>query len=472
MQRLWKEILGSESRMPFAIALTPEPSREIELAWEAKSLNSDSAIANEDYSAGSGQIEFAANQTEQSLEIVVIGDNSAEFDETFTVELTLQAGGGKVINAAATGTILNDDSGISIANGSIIEGNSGEIEMEFELTLAPVSTQTVTVDWATALSNQDTASFDSDFETASDTLRFSAGESSKSIRVKVFGDTIPELAETFSIELSNPTAGIELLNSVATGTIQNDDYGLRISDATSVEGENGEITEMVFDVVLDPPLDNKAISVDWRTESITGEFAAGELDYLNANGTLIFNPNETQQSITIEIYDDVRVEPSEQFAITLFDPAISPPSEVQVGLIDATGLGTIEDNDVAELSVESASVREVENETIEMNFTVRLNPPYSQDFVVNWQATSEADDLAREKYDFRAESGELLFGAGEIEKTITVQVFDDDEVEPDETFTVIFTEQIADIAFINSKVKGTIRDNDKFLGRQVISVCS
>ena len=463
---------GSESRMPFAITLAPEPSREIEVMWEAKSINSDAAIANEDYSAGSGQIEFAANQTEQSLEIVVKGDNTAELDETFTVELILQAGGEKVINAAATGTILNDDTGISIADGSIIEGNSGEAEMEFELTLAPVSTQTVTVDWATALSNQDTATFDIDFETVSDTLRFSAGESSKSIRAKVFGDTIPELAETFSIELSNPTAGIELLNSVATGTIQNDDFGLRISDATSVEGENGEITEMVFDVVLDPPLDNKAISVDWRTESITGEFAAGELDYLNANGTLIFNPNETQQSITIEIYDDVRVEPSEQFAITLFDPAISPPSEVQVGLIDATGLGTIEDNDVAELSVESVSVREVENETIEMNFTVRLHPPYSQDFVVNWQATSEADDLAREKYDFRAESGELLFGAGETEKTITVQIFDDEEVEPDETFTVIFTEQIADIAFINSKVKGTIRDNDKFLGRQVISVAA
>ena len=463
---------GGSTRLPFSVTITPAPSRVVSLEWEVTSINSNSATANEDYRAETGQLEFAVNQTAESFNISIYGDDEAEVDETFTVELALQAGGGKIINAFATGTILNDDSGISISDGAVIEGNSGETEMEFVLTLAPVSTRAITVDWSTTLVVGDTATNDLDFESISETLRFSAGESTKTISVEIAGDQIPEIPETFSIELANPTAGIELLNSIATGTILNDDFGLRISDATILEGENGEVTEMVFEVVLDPPVVSEIVNVDWRTEPITDGFAAGDSDYLIANGTLIFNPNETQQLITIEIYDDNRAEQNEQFAISLFNPTTSPPSAVQIGFIDATGIGTIEDNDAAELSVESVSVDEVENETVEMIFTVNINPPYSQAIVVNWHASSEPDDLARAGFDFRAESGELLIEPGETSKSFSVQILDDDEVEPDETFTVSFSEQIDDIAFIESSVKGIIRDNDKFLGLRVISVAA
>ena len=461
---------GRDTRMPFTISITPAPDRELELEWEVSSMDTDSAIENEDYSAEVGQITFAQNQTEGIIEVVIIGDNVAELDETFTIELNLQAGAGKAINKVAKGTIENDDSGISIADATVVEGNSGQSEIRFIFTLAPVSNQLVSVDWSTALRNSNTATIDSDFEATRGTLRFAVGESLKFIRVKVFGDEIAELAETFSIELSNPTAGVELLNTVATGTIQNDDYGLRISNATSVEGQSGEITDMVFDVVLDPPLERETLRVDWRTESIFDENAAEDSDYLTANGTLFFNPNESQQSITVEIYDDIWVEQNEQFVINLSNPETLTPSEVQIGIINATGFGTIIDNDVAELSVENFPIREMENQTVEMNFTVRLNPSYDQDFVINWQASTTADDSARERFDFRAETGELLFAAGETEKTFSIQILDDEEVEPDETFTVSFSEQIDGIAFIEPNIKGTIRDNDTFVGLQVISI--
>ena len=445
---------GGNTRLPFSVTIEPTPGRVVNLEWEVSSLNPDSATANEDYRAETGQLEFAVNQTAESFNISIYGDDEAEFDETFTVELALQAGGGKVINALATGTILNDDSGISIADGEVIEGNAGESEMEFVLTLAPVSSRTITVDWSTTLVAGDSATIDADFVSTSETLRFSAGESTKTIRVAMIGDQIPEIPETFSIELLNPTAGIELLNSIATGTILNDDFGLRINDATGVEGESGEVTEMVFEVELDPPVVSETVNVDWRTEPIADGFAAGNSDYLIANGTLIFNPNETQQLITIEIYDDNRAEQNEQFAVTLFNPTTSSPSAIQIGFIDATGIGTIEDNDTAELSVESVSIYEVEIETAEMIFTVNINPPYSEAIVVNWRASSEPDDLARAGYDFRAESGELLIEPGETSKTFSVQILDDDEVEPDESFTVSFSEQIDDVAFIESSVKG------------------
>ena len=57
----------------------------------------------------------------------------------------------------------------------------------------------------------------------SGTLTFAQGETSKTITVQVTGDTVVEANETFSLVLSNPSAGYQLINSTATGTIFDDD---------------------------------------------------------------------------------------------------------------------------------------------------------------------------------------------------------------------------------------------------------
>lgn len=80
----------------------------------------------------------------------------------------------------------------------------------------------VTVDYATG---DGTASERSDYTTALGTLRFAAGETSKTIDVLVNEDSKVEGNETFTIALSSPTGGATLSCATAVATIQITDDG-------------------------------------------------------------------------------------------------------------------------------------------------------------------------------------------------------------------------------------------------------
>ena len=79
----------------------------------------------------------------------------------------------------------------------------------------------VTVDYATS---DGTASERRDYTTALGTLRFAAGETSKTVDILVNEDSYAEGDETFTVTLSNPTGGatISCLTAVATVTITDD----------------------------------------------------------------------------------------------------------------------------------------------------------------------------------------------------------------------------------------------------------
>jgi hypothetical protein len=66
------------------------------------------ALAKSDYTAASGTLTFPPGVWSQTITITVKTDRRREPDETFTVEL-LNAVGASVVDAVATGTILNDD---------------------------------------------------------------------------------------------------------------------------------------------------------------------------------------------------------------------------------------------------------------------------------------------------------------------------------------------------------------------------
>ncbi len=96
----------------------------------------------------------------------------------------------------------------------------------------------VTVDYSTA---NGTASERSDYTTAVGTLRFAAGETSKTIDILVNEDSFTEGNETFTVSLSNPTAGATISCLTAVATIQITDDGAEpttnaIDDATTFVG--------------------------------------------------------------------------------------------------------------------------------------------------------------------------------------------------------------------------------------------
>ena len=100
-----------------------------------------------------GTVEFNDSTTgrTEDIEVVIIGDDIPEFDDTFTVTLTEVSLGGQISKSTATGTIENDDgTGLRIADVSMDEGDSGKTDMTFTVEAIPPSSDEITFDWTTA----------------------------------------------------------------------------------------------------------------------------------------------------------------------------------------------------------------------------------------------------------------------------------------------------------------------------------
>src|SRR5205814_2216701 len=166
----------------------------------------DTASANSHYTSVLGQLSFAPGETTKTVTVSVTGDTTVEPDETFFVNLT-GAIGANIADNQGKGTIFNDDSvvvtpGITISDVSKAEGNSGTTPFVFDVLLSSPAAGNVTVNYATA---NGTATAGSDYTSASSTLTFLAGETSKQITVNVSGDTAVEPDETFFVNLSGAT---------------------------------------------------------------------------------------------------------------------------------------------------------------------------------------------------------------------------------------------------------------------------
>jgi hypothetical protein len=147
-----------------------------------------------------------------------------ESNETFLVTLS-GAVGATLADSEGVGTIANDDTppvpSISIADVSVVEGNRNSKRMTFTIVISSASTQSITVRYATA---NGTATSGSDYSSTSGTARISAGRTSTTFDVTIFGDRTVELNETLFVNLSN-AVNATIGDNQAVGTIVNDDGG-------------------------------------------------------------------------------------------------------------------------------------------------------------------------------------------------------------------------------------------------------
>ena len=164
-----------------------------------------------------------ANTDEATFTITVFGDTTPEPDETALVQIQNPSGGATIVDANATGTILDDDGPprIAITGDSLHEGCEGTTTATFSVDLSTPQVSTVTVNFTTA---NGTATAGSDYQPTSGTVTFAPGNTSQTIEVSVLGDTVLEPDETFTVNLSGASPGsVTILTPSATGTILNDD---------------------------------------------------------------------------------------------------------------------------------------------------------------------------------------------------------------------------------------------------------
>ena len=200
---------------------------------------------------------------------------------------------------------------LRIGDATVTEGNTGTRTVTFTVTLSAPSSQPVTVAYATG---NGTAAAGSDYQTASGTLTFAPGETTKTISVLVSGDRLGEANETFVVTLTGATDAT-LADGQGVGTLVDDEPRVSIGDVTKAEGKKGQTTLFTFTVTLSAAYD-QAVTMSFRT--VNGTATTGNGDYVARSGTITFLPGETTKTITIEVKGDSKREANESFALDLF----------------------------------------------------------------------------------------------------------------------------------------------------------
>ncbi len=438
---------SSTTSLTFTVSLSPASATQVTVNYA--DAGTGTATSGTDYTAlaSSTTLTFAAGTSSQTITVSVTGDTTYEADETVVLTLSGASAGTNITTASGTGTIANDDPGLSIDSPSVVEGDGGSVNLVFTVTLAPASSSQVTVNYADAGTGTATSGTDYTALAASTTLTFAANETSKTITVSVTGDTINEPDETVIITLSS-ASGADIVTASGTGTItDNDTPNFSIDSPSVVEGDNGSVN-LTFTVTLNPA-SYQPVTVDYAQ---TGGTAISGTDYTAvAAGMLSFAAGTASQTITVSVTGDTMYEASETVIITLSNASSG------TNIATASGTGTIANDDQG-LLIDSPSVAEGDSGTVNLAFTVTLDPAAATQVTVNYADTGSG--TATSGTDYAAiGGGTLTFSAGETRKTIAVSVRGDTADEADET-VVIALSNASGASIVTARGTGTITDND------------
>ena len=403
----------------FTVSLSVASSQSITVDYATAN---GTAISGSDYQSASGTVTFSAGVTTQPVDVTIDGDVIDEINENFFVNLS-NASNATIADNQGEGTILDDDAAptISINDVSVTEGNSGTVTAGFTVSLSAASSQSITVDYATA---NGTATSGSDYQSASGTVTFSAGVTTQPVDVTVNGDVVDENNENFFVDLSN-ASNATIADNQGEGTILDDDAAptISINDVSVTEGNSGTVTAG-FTVSLSAA-SSQSITVDYSTANGT---ATSGSDYLSASGTVTFSAGVTTQPVDVTVNGDVIDENNENFFVDLSNAS-------NATIADNQGEGTIldDDNSVLSLSINDIEIIEGNGESVIAAFTVSLSAVTDQKVGVAYKTS---DGTATGNVDYRSISGELVFLPGETTKIIEILIRSDLEFEEDETFFV------------------------------------
>lgn len=310
---------------------------------------------------------------------------------------------------------------LTIADQSVTEGNSGTTNAVFTVTLAPPSSQTVSVFYETVAG---TAVANNDYNTTSGQLTFTPGQTTQTITVTVNGDTNDESDETFTVVLSS-ASNADIIDGEATGTIVDDDGlgSLTINDQTVTEGTSGT-KNAVFTVTLSPAAAS-AVTVNYATANDT---ANAGTDYVANSGQLTFSPGQTSKTITVTVNgDNIDEGSSEAFFVNLSGAS-------GANIADSQAVGTITDDETAVISLSyGPQITEGDSGTKTAVFTVTLTYPASFPITVDYATEDGFGDTGADAgSDYEATSDTLTFSPGIDSLPINVTIYGDTDAEPDE----------------------------------------
>jgi len=336
---------------------------------------------------------------------------------------------------------------LSIADATIVEGDSGTRQLNFTVSLSAPATSTVAFLPSTA---EGTASAGVDYLPNNWTVYIPAGQSSTTVAVDIVGDSTVEADESFNFYIDSAN-GVRIADGRAIGTIVNDDVppppSISVGDVVISEGNSG--TKLAtFTATLSAPA---ASTVSFDIATANGTALAGS-DYVAASQTGLSIPaGSTSKSFTVVINGDGVVEPNETFLVNLGNVSGATVAAGQA-------ICTITNDDTyPSLSIGDVSISEGNTGTTLATFTLTLSAvaasPVSYDI-----ATVDGTAVAGSDYIGRSLTGQVI-PTGASSATFTVAINGDTAVEANESFQVNVGNVVGAVV-ADGQAVGTINNDD------------
>ncbi|MCA9082800.1 MAG: hypothetical protein KDA81_02035, partial [Planctomycetaceae bacterium] len=360
---------GGTTNFTFQVALTNAVQGGFSIGYTTS--DGTATLADGDYTDNDGTLNFAGSASEsRTITVSVTNDDIVENHETFSVQLANTVGNVAfgvdtadftISGGPVTGTIQNDDTAtLSISNISATESN---LNQTLQATVTLNKAVQGGFDVAYALNPGSAES--TDVSVAGALLSFSgtAGEQ-HTIDVTIVGDTIVEDNETFDVTLGDVTNTSSVQDAsittgaVSSGAINNDDKAtLSINDVTVNEAA-GTATFTISSTNASESALGVSVGLSHGTTS------AGDVVLNSTSATIAGDQTSTSTTVTVAITDDLRVEGTETYSLTISAATYNGTADASRAAIgDATGAGTVIDNDNATISFNAAGSSISENET-------------------------------------------------------------------------------------------------------------
>ena len=371
-----KSIVEEGESAMFLVELSGRVASVVQVSYST-GADDDTAAAGtgKDYTAATGKLTFAANETSKTVEVATLEDDLNEGNETFTLKISAPdpaVAGVSLGTSSATGTITDTDALSVSVTADQTSVNEGETAT-FTVTLPEDSTSTaeVVVNYEVGGS----ATGGEDYTEPSQTLAIAAGAASGTISIVTLEDQILESDQTVTVTLESAASSgrpvtvdmteavVTIVNTTTGGFVLKDPASeangntanVQVSPTTrrSVAAEEaGQAVEVIrkntvvactFPCILEGTSATRAVKLEdehdnavrlglgetvvasYRTSDRTA--TAGD-DYTALTGTLTLTYDNTKTDdvlpeITFETKEDSLEEDDETFRFTI-DPANLP----------------------------------------------------------------------------------------------------------------------------------------------------
>ena len=415
------------------------------------------------FTASSGTVTIPADSTTATVTLDPSMDTTVESDETAILTVITGASYDVGTPAAATGTITNDDTDVTVAVSPSSVEEDGAPNLVYTFTRNGVTTGSLTVNFSVS----GTATFSTDytqigattFTPSTGTVDFVAGSSTATVTVDPTADNTIEANETVVLTVEAGTSYNVASPFTATGTITNDDAEVTLAVSPLTVEEDGA-TNLVYTFTRTGDTTGALVvkfSVGGTATFSTDYTQTGAATFTTTDGTVTFAAGNSTATVTVDPTADATAEANETVIFTL----TPSPADYNIGTPNMA-TGTI-NNDDTTVSVAVSPLAADEDGATNLVYTFTRSDssgPLTVNFSVNGTATFNTDYTPTGALTFTASDGTVTFADGSLTATVTVDPSADLTVEPDETVILTVAPGTGYTVGVPAAATGTITNDD------------